>query len=411
MKRFLRALPRTCGALLALAAAGAAGYHFFYGDATGAAIHAEPTPKAEKQEAAAVRRVPVVLAPVERRRFELRLAVQGNVEAKHSAVVTPRVPGTIERLFVDEGDPVTAGKTKLFQTDSLKLQKALEIRKAELAVARCTRREKEASLERVAAELEKAVLDEKRFRRLHEQKVVSTEQYERYVLVLRQGRAQHKHGQSFVDLAAAQEKQAEDAVAMAEKDLRDSLVLSPIDGVVSHRYQEPGEMGIVGHKVLRIDDPSLVEVSAFLPAAHYPRVVPGTTKLHVHVGTRDLGEHTVSYRSPTIDARLRTFEVKCLVKDPPEGVAPGAMAEVRVVLERRQALGVPAGAVQRRSSGQVVFSVADGKATKLIVETGLETDGWLEVDGGDIREGMPVAVMGQFLLDEDTPVSVQKESQ
>jgi RND family efflux transporter MFP subunit len=352
--------------------------------------------------------VAVVLTPVERRRFEERLVVQGSVEARNSALVTPRQKAPIEAIFVREGAPVVAGKTELFQTDSLKLRKTFEIRRAELAVAKCALREKEASLERVQVQLEKAVLDERRHKRLFERQIESTDTYETYACQLREAQALVKHGKSLVDLAAAQEQQAVHAVASAEKDLKDTLVLAPISGRVSERFQEPGEMGEVGKPVLRIDDLSLVEVSAFLPAALYPRIAEGKTRFHVRTGALDLGERTVSYRSPTIDAKLRTFEVKCVVKDPPDGAAPGAMAVARVVLRRHEALGVPLPAVQARRGGKVVFVVKDGKARMVEVTTGLETDGWVAIQGDGLAEGTPVVTMGQFLLNDGTPVDVQK---
>ena len=82
-----------------------------------------------ENETALKRKVPVVLSKVKRVNFEERLVVQGNVEAKNRAMVSPRIPGTIEKIFVNEGDQVIEGKTKLFQTDSVKLQKVLDIQK------------------------------------------------------------------------------------------------------------------------------------------------------------------------------------------------------------------------------------------------------------------------------------------
>ena len=408
LKNVLRKVGKTLLILAMCAAVVVASYHIIqkHGDEAAAADAA-----AAKKQAATKRRIAVAITPVGRRAFERRVVVQGNVEAKRSALVSPRVGGTLEAIFVDEGDRVEAGKTRLFQTDALKLRQALEIRKGESAVARCTSREKEANLEKAQAQLDKAVLDEKRFKRLRDEKVVTVEDYERYASQLKQTSAMLKHGKSLVDLAVAQEQQAVHGVAMAEKDLRDALVVSPIDGVVSARYQEPGEMGAVGKPVVRIDDLTVLEVSAFLPAAHYQRIVPGKVKMRVRVGGVALGEPVVSYRSPTVDAKMRTFEVKCLLENPPDGVAPGAMAEIAVVLEHRDALGVPSEAVQQRGGRRVVFVLDGDKARVLPVTVGLDTDGWVELEGDGLKEGMQVVTMGQFLLNDGSDVAVQKGSE
>jgi RND family efflux transporter MFP subunit len=354
--------------------------------------------------------VPVVVTPVSSRTFEERVIVQGNLEAETYATVAARVDGTVETIFVDEGDTVVAGETKLFQVDALKLQKAVDIRRQDREVARCACREKEANLERVEAELEKARIDYERYQHLYERSSVPRDRVEQYESLYKQAQAQRKHAVSLVDLAAEQEHQAEAAVAMAEKDLSDALVYAPISGKVSRRFVEEGENVGVGAPVIRIEDTSIVELSAFLPAQYYPRVVPGNTPVRVRVYGMDAGTNlVVSYKSPTIDPTLRTFEIKCVLTDPAEGVVPGAMADVEVLLAQREGLGVPTDAVQERKERSVVFVIQDGSAHMVEVETGIETDGWTELSGGPIEKGAPVVTMGQYMVEEGTAVTVRKE--
>jgi hypothetical protein len=42
------------------------------------------------------------------------------------------------------------------------------------------------------------------------------------------------------------------------------------------------------------------------------------------------------------------------------------------------------------------------------VETGLESDRWIEIKGEGLGESSAVVSMGQFLLEEGTQVTVQK---
>jgi len=104
------------------------------------------------------RRIPVVLTPATLQIFEQRVVVQGNVEAKEFAIVSPRVQGVIETIFVDEGDSVIANETKLFQTDALKLEQTVEIQKNELSVAQFAKRQSVANLEKIEADLHKTEL-------------------------------------------------------------------------------------------------------------------------------------------------------------------------------------------------------------------------------------------------------------
>ena len=212
-----------------------------------------------------------------------------------------------------------------------------------------------------------------------------------------------------VDLTAAQEDQAKAALAIAEKDLADATIYAPIDGTVSMRLQEPGEMGDPGVPVLRIDDTSVLEVAAFLPAQYYGSVVVNQTAMRIQVSGIDLGSQVVTYKSPTIHPKLRAFEVKCLLKNPLEGVAPGAMAQIVAVLDSRQGLGVPVRAIQQRGGQSVVFVVQGNTVRQKTIKTGFESDGWIELLDTDLKDGAAIVTMGQYMVEEGTSVSVQQE--
>lgn len=355
--------------------------------------------------------VPVVVTNPVRRTFEQTVTTQGNVQAKNVAMVSPRIPGTLEEIFVDEGDHVVADQTKLFQTDAVKLEQNVTIREHDLAVTRCAQKQAEASLEKVSADFEKAELDFKRYERLLEKGATTQDIFEQQQSNYKQLAASKKVSQAQVELVTEQVRQAEAALAIAMKDLADSTVVAPINGVISMRMAEPGESGSPGIPVFRIEDTNLVEVSAFLPAAIYSSVVTGQTLMRIQVVGINLGNQTISYKSPTIQSKLRTFEVKCLLQNPPDGVAPGAMADIAVILASRESLGVPAVSVQQRGEQLVVFVVEDNIAVQTNVQTGLESDGWIELLDDNVIESMQVVSMGQDMLDGGEAVSIQKEAE
>ena len=252
-------------------------------------------------------------------------------------------------------------------------------------------------------------MDYNRYVRLFDKEAVTPDAFERQESIYKQAKAMLEHAQALVDLAAEQEKQAEVALAMSDKDLADAVVVAPISGKISERLQEPGEMGEPGQPVVRIENTAIIEVSAYLPAQYYSEIVPGQTRMNVEVSGIDVGQQTVSYRSPTIDNRLRTFEVKCVLKSTPEGVVPGAMAEIVIILESRKGLGVPSEAIVERGGRSVVFVVKDGVSHQAPVKPGLETSGWTEIIDSDLNEEASVVTMGQQMIDEGIRVSVQEE--
>jgi len=342
--------------------------------------------------------------------FEQVVVIQGNIEAKNFAMVSPRVPGTVVSIFVEEGQAVTAGQTKLFQTDAANLKENVEIGRHNLTVAGCVRQQAVANIEKTKADLHKAKLDYERFKRLFGKQAVTADALEQQESRYLQLQATEKLALAQENLAAAQEDQAQAALAIAQKNLDDATIYAPISGKVSARLLEPGEMGSPGVPVLRIDDITVVEVAAFLPVQYYADVISGQTLMKIQAAGIDVGQHAVTYKSPTIHQKLRTFEVKCLLTNPPDGIAPGAMAQISVILESRKGLGVPSAAIQQRGGNNVVFIVKDNISHQVPVQPGIEMGGWTEIREGQISEDAAVVTMGQYMIEEGTRVAVQKEA-
>jgi len=374
-------------------------------------LHGQEAPRDDSDPSTEAKAIPVVTATPRTLDFERLLVVQGNIEAKNFAMVSPRIPGTVESIFVEEGDSVTADETRLFQTDAANLKESVEIGRHNLTVAQCARQQAVANVEKTRADLHKAKLDYERFQRLLQKDAVTVDAFEQQESRYLQLQAAEKLSKAQVDLAAAQEDQAQAALTIAQKNLADATLVAPISGKVSARLVEPGEMGSPGMPVLRIDDTTVVEVAVFLPAQYYPDVVSGQTLMTIQVAGIDIGRHTISYKSPTINPKLRTFEVKCLLSNPPEGVAPGAMAQISVILESRKGLGIPSAAIQQRSGHNVVFVIKDNISRQVVVQTGIEMDGWTEIRQGDVSEETAVVTMGQYMIEEGTRVAVQKEDE
>ncbi|MCS7237609.1 MAG: efflux RND transporter periplasmic adaptor subunit [Thermoguttaceae bacterium] len=349
--------------------------------------------------------VGVVVGSAEWREFRQAVKTSGSVYAVHYALVSARIPGTLDAVYVREGDRVEAGKTKLFQTDSLKLAKALAIAQENLKVAEAALREKEALKEKTLVAKEQAERDLKRYEELLAANGVSRQTVEHQRALVQQLAADLKHVETLIDLARAQLEQARLSVGIAEKDLSDSLVYAPISGVVEERYREPGEMAGAGTPVLKISDPTVVEIRVHVPQEYYGSLRPGQTQMLVRVGARELPPQPVSYKAPTIDLRSRTFEVRCRIQSPPEDVVPGALADVTIILEGRKGVGVPLDAVVQAGTSPVVFAVENERVRKVPVRLGLRTDGYYEVLEG-ISAGTPVVLSGQGRLDDGTRIRI-----
>ncbi|MBN2419909.1 MAG: efflux RND transporter periplasmic adaptor subunit [Deltaproteobacteria bacterium] len=359
-----------------------------------------------------VTKASVVVTQAKQMIFEDRVETSGNLETRNFSMVSARMPGIIDEIFVREGDQVVAGKTKLFMIDKVKSSQAIDIAKHAVSVSESRHRARVATVNRIEADFTKAKIDYERFKRLYENNNAVTKnalesQESRYI----QTRAALEEAKAMADLSKKELEQEQARLVMAQKDYENAMGISPISGYVSKRFREPGEMAGAGSPIVQIDDLSVIEVSAYLPAAYYQKVVINETTMNITVGSINAGDRPVVYKSPVIDNRLRNFEIKALLKNPPEGVTSGDIARIKVILQAHSGTGVPRGATLKKLDGTRIFIAEQGKAKMAHVETGLENDGWIEIISKDIKPGTAVVIMGQDRLSDGAPVTVLREEE
>ena len=336
--------------------------------------------------------------------FNESISSDGAIKSRFYSLVSPRISGIIDDIHVREGHPVSQNETKLFQVDNEKLRQEVEHAEQALVIAKSTLDEKQASLIKAEADVRQAEKDFARTRSLYEQKVVPLAEYEVDETRVIQLRAQLKVAQTNVTLAEQNVTLSEISLAMTHKDLRDSVMYSPIDGVVSGRFAEPGEMGTPDKAILRIDDTRQLKAAAYLPAQFYPQIKTGSSIALVTVLGKEIGEFPITYKAPAIDSALRTFEVWADVPGDGEYSVPGAQCVIKVILKESRGVGVPRDAIQFRDSRYWVFVPDDGAAKKIEVKPGLETGGWTELVDPTIKAGDRVITQGQFLLEDGYPI-------
>ena len=339
--------------------------------------------------------------------FERAATVQGTLDSVESAIVSARIPGPLLEVCVDLGDRVVAGETRLFAVDSATASNQVVIAREAAATARAHVAVAEANVAKAEAVARKAALDAERFSRLHGEERVSDNEWERAQTQRETSEADVAVARASLQLARQQVSQAEAQLSIAERQLADATLYAPCDGIVSARLREPGEQVGPGTPVVAIKGTAEVKALAFLPAQHYASVEPGETEVEIGVG----GAKTtakIAAKSPAIDPRLRVFEIKALLPGSDTAVA-GAMADFRVVFERRTGVSVPQEAILSRASGAVVFLARqDGTAKEVPVRVGLRDGGRAEILSG-LAAGDPVIVQGQTQLYDGRKIAIGGE--
>jgi membrane fusion protein (multidrug efflux system) len=318
--------------------------------------------KADKDKSDAA--IPVEVAKPTRGEMLAMYSGTATLEAEADAEVLAKVGGEVRRIYVEEGDRVTAGQI-LAQLDDRQL--TLQAAQTRAALAKTER-------------------DFNRQVELNKKGLVSAGAFESLKYDLDNARA------------------ADD---LARLNLSYSAIRAPFAGVVAYRHVKLGQELAIGAKVFRVTDPTPLKANVFVPERELARLKPSQSAT---ISIDALAGRTFPARvklvAPTVDAATATFKVTLEVNDPKGDLKPGMFARVGIVFERRpDALSIPRVALLDTDGASNVFVVASGKAEQRAITTGLSNAGRIEVLDG-LQGAEQVVVVGQTGLKDGNPVRV-----
>lgn len=342
----------------------------------------------KKPEQAASLPVQATTAAVKQQDVPIYRAGIGTVTAAQTVTVKARIDGQLDQVGFVEGQDVKAGQM-LARIDPRTLQ-------AQLAQVQAQRAKDQATLVNARVDLA------------------------RYTSLL----AEQAATQQQVDTQKALVAQLEAAVQTDEAQIRYAQVQlgfttisAPIGGRVGARLVDPGNIvhaadtnGLV--VINQIDPISVVFTlpeEAFQDINRALNAATGTSggareplavQAYPRTGNELLGTGKLVLLNNQIDTASGTVQLKASFANPTHALWPGQYVNVRLVLgQRRQALTMPAAAVQRSQRGTYAYVVAaDGQTVQpQNIEVASIQDGIAVIDKG-LSAGQRVVVDGQYKL-------------
>lgn len=312
---------------------------------------AAPTPVAEAPPTEPV--IEVETVRIRRGAILERISAPGSLVARRESRIGAEVRGRIERVFVAEGDRVEAGDP-LFQIDRESYAVSLRQAEAGADLARSELRQLEADLGRARA--------------LHGKDIVSQEEIDRLG--------------THVAVSRARLRQAGESVAMALRNLDQTLIRAPFAGSIAQRLADEGTTALVQPQtiVLVLQETAELEAQATIPESHLALVQLGDpVLLHVE-GLMQPIQTEVSAVSDTIEPATRTYRVKMRVPNPDHVLKAGVFARVEILPQaKRDVILLPREAIRSIDGRTTVLTVRDGRTVAVPVLLGLVSEESAEV--------------------------------
>lgn len=338
---------------------------------------------------------------------ERRAEVTGTVRSAKIAVVAAQVMGRITSVPVEEGSRVEPGAL-LATIDGASIRAQLAAAESGVAEAEAGREE----VERAIAQAEAGkVLAEKtfeRFRKLHEERVVTAQEFDEVQAKRTVAEQDYKRALDRKAQVAARLSRAKAQADAARTMLSYTRILAPFAGVVTEKKADAGSMASPGMPILVLEETRRYRMEASVPESFLDRLRTGsrvTVVLDADPGGEIAG--TVSEAVPRVDPMSRTFVAKV---DLPgrRGLRTGMSGRIRFETGTETVVTVPRAAITRAAGYEGLFIVGEDNVARLALVNPGETFGdRVEILSG-IDPGTRVVVSPPEALVDGARVEVRR---
>lgn len=189
--------------------------------------------------------------------------------------------------------------------------------------------------------------------------------------------------------------------------LENTLLVSPINGVVSARNYDNGDM-YGGQPILVIEQITPVKMKVNVSEKYYTKVKKSakvSLKFETYGDEEFEGKVNIVY--PTIDASTHTFPVEITLANSDRRVRPGMYGHATINFGTEKHVVVPDAAVikQAGSGDYYIYTYADGKVSYDKIQIGNRLGDKYELISG-VASGTKVVVAGQTALNNGMEVNV-----
>ena len=340
---------------------------------------------------------PSKIASVERGDLARVVVATGKIQPLSKVEIKSKASGIVKKLYVDYGDRVKQGQL-LAELDKVQLEAAERAYRANLQAAEAALDSSKATLERNKVDAEGPdvpflKLNMERAEQMYKDGVMSKSLVEdaekNYQLALnKQVSAERNLAVSKAEIAKceAQVAQARASLENAQEDLRNSTIVSPIDGLVLSRDVNIGDavssilvLGSQATLIMTLGDVSEVYVQGKVDEADIGKVFlsqPARIVVESFKDKKFTGKVTKISPLGKEKDNVTTFEVRVSISNPGGELKANMSANAEILLEeKKNVLMIPEAALiydkERKPSVEIPDAKAENGKKKLSVKLGI----------------------------------------
>lgn len=322
--------------------------------------------KAEVKSDSTEKVYPVKIQEIQKQTVSHTLDYTANLTAFKEIYYAPASPGRIDKIHVDVGSRIVKG------------QLLIEMDRTQLNQARTQYENMKTNFQRIDT--------------LHQLGSTSEQQYE-------QMKTQYEIAESSYEFL-----------------LENTTLKSPIDGIVTGKYFENGELysgapnTMAGKAaILTLMQINTLKTIVSISQTYYPKMKKGMkADIAIDIFPGKVFHGLVYKVYPTIEASTRTFKTEIIIENASEILRPGMFGTIKIKLKDIEALVVPSVSVlkQEGTNNRYVFVNDNNTAKQVMVTLGKRYDDQLEIIATEITEGDDLVIEGQANLLDGSKINI-----
>lgn len=311
-----------------------------------------------------------------------RLRFTGTITSDREADISPRVAGLVATANKEMGHSAQEGDLLVSLDDTL---------------AKMDLQEKELNLEAAKAELANAK------RRFEEAVELGDANFPR---------SERENRETTYRMAEIAVSRMQTMVQTQAEIVQRHRIIAPFDGIVVEKQAEVGEWVQTGNPVLRFVDTRNLRLDIQVPEKQLTLISQSkTVKVDIPAVAGGSFEAHIEARSPLVDPKTRTFQVRIHLDNPDQLVKPGMSAEaVFMPNSDKPILFISRDAILRTADGEVVVWVAEKngqstQASRRVVDLGASSGDNIQVLSG-LEESNQIIYQGNELLQDGQEIRI-----
>ncbi|OBR96921.1 macrolide export protein MacA [Clostridium ragsdalei P11] len=355
----------------------------------------------------------------------------GKLNSDKDVSISPKTPGKVQALNVKVGSTVKAGDI-LFTLDSTSLQAQLQQQQASIQSAKANLDKTQSSgVEQQIVQQQQALNtaqinynDAKnsynREQSLYSAGAVPKQDLDNATTKLENAEAslsaaqqnldltRQKVGPESVEVAQAQVNQAQAGLKSIQSQVDDTVIKSPISGVVSAVNIHQGEITSGAQASVTIVDSSSIMAEVNVSDTMLSKIKVGQS---IPVTIPSLSDKkltgTIDTITPNADSKTQQYLIKVRIPNSDASLTSGMYSKVSFPDQvKNNVMTVPNETVKVENGVPYLFAVRSNKVKKVAVTTGLSNDKVTEITSSNIEAGDRIITSGQTFLNDGDKVKV-----